>query len=63
MPSVADMRTVVFYKVANMFECNACRALVVQSVFGWMYCLQKLSHLSQGMSYDLEAHAAGFFET
>ena len=27
-----------------------------------MYWLQKLSHLSQGMSYNLEAHAAGILE-
>lgn len=63
IPAVIPVKSVGFNSaVANLFGCNACRALVARSVFGWMYWLQKSSHLSQGMSYDLQAHAAGNFE-
>ena len=64
IPAAASVSTVMFHSaVANMSECNSCRALVEQSVFGWMCWLQKLSHLFQGMSYDMQAHAAGNFES
>lgn len=33
-----------------------CRAWVVQSVFGWMFWHQKVSHLSQGTSSDLQPY-------
>ena len=63
MPPVALKRTMVFNsEVAKMFECNACRALVAQSVFGWMCWLQTLFPRFQGTSCDLKAHAAGIFD-
>ena len=47
------------FLVITFAVCMMCRAWVVQSVFGWMFWHQMLSHLSQGTSSDLQIIRSG----